>query len=225
MYLSRLLLDPRSRTVRQDTANCYALHQRVMEGFPSVQADGNARARLGILHRLDVEPRGNLWRLLVQSRVEPSWRALPSGYLLTTDDNPACKEVGRFYATVSVGRLLQFRLRANPTKKIDTKSGPDGRRRNGKRVELRSVEEQLAWLRRKGEDAGFVALQAVPRPDKVAGARRADVGGGARMTFGAVVFDGVLRVTDADRFREALVQGVGSAKAFGFGLLSVAPVR
>ncbi len=225
MYLSRLLLNPRSRTVRQDSVNCYALHQRVMSGFPTVEADGEARARLGVLYRLDVEPRGNVWRLLVQSRVEPNWRLLPADYLLTAGGNPACKEVDQFYAALRAGQVLQFRLRANPTKKIDTKTLSDGRRRNGKRVELRTVEEQLAWLQRKGEAGGFVPLQAATRPDKVAGARPTDAGGGAGLTFGSVVLDGVLRVADADRFRETLIQGVGGARAFGFGLLSVAPAR
>jgi CRISPR system Cascade subunit CasE len=45
------------------------------------------------------------------------------------------------------------------------------------------------------------------------------------MTFAAVTFDGLLRIVDADRFRAALVQGIGSAKAYGFGLLSIGPAR
>lgn len=35
------------------------------------------------------------------------------------------------------------------------------------------------------------------------------------------MFDGVLGVTDAEAFRVALREGVGPAKAFGFGLLSI----
>jgi len=40
-----------------------------------------------------------------------------------------------------------------------------------------------------------------------------------------VLFEGHLLVTDADRLRETLRAGIGSGKAFGFGLLSVMPVR
>jgi CRISPR system Cascade subunit CasE len=36
-----------------------------------------------------------------------------------------------------------------------------------------------------------------------------------------VRFDGVLRVTDAARLVEAVRSGIGPAKAFGFGLLSL----
>jgi CRISPR system Cascade subunit CasE len=42
------------------------------------------------------------------------------------------------------------------------------------------------------------------------------------MTFGDVVFEGRLRVGDAEAFRRALAVGIGSGKAYGFGLLSVA---
>lgn len=42
--------------------------------------------------------------------------------------------------------------------------------------------------------------------------------------FNAGLFSGVLVCTDPGRLRDAVVDGVGHAKAFGFGLLSVAPV-
>jgi CRISPR system Cascade subunit CasE len=42
------------------------------------------------------------------------------------------------------------------------------------------------------------------------------------MSFGSVLFEGELIVTDVKAFREALMQGIGSGKAYGFGLLSIA---
>ena len=38
-----------------------------------------------------------------------------------------------------------------------------------------------------------------------------------------VCFDGMLIVTDADAMTAAVRDGIGAAKAFGFGLLSLAP--
>jgi CRISPR system Cascade subunit CasE len=40
--------------------------------------------------------------------------------------------------------------------------------------------------------------------------------------FLAIWFEGLLEVTDPQRFAATLACGVGSGKAFGFGLLSVA---
>lgn len=255
MYLSRLILNPRSRDVRRDLADCQQLHRSVMSGFPNLAAPGDARARLGILYRLETHPRTGMPTLLVQSAIEPNWSQLPAGYLLDTAGvpNPDCKPVGPIYDALDAGMVLTFRLRANPTKRIKPDTSAGRSERLGKRVELRTEADQLAWLRRKGEQCGFEVLSVrttteheayrweraaaifglkaekpEPVPDvravrgsKVYG-RRAD---GERMTFAAVTFDGLLRIVDADRFRAALVQGIGSAKAYGFGLLSIAPAR
>jgi CRISPR system Cascade subunit CasE len=45
------------------------------------------------------------------------------------------------------------------------------------------------------------------------------------LRFGAVLFEGRLEVTDRELFLTALREGIGSGKAFGFGLLSVAGGR
>lgn len=50
--------------------------------------------------------------------------------------NPACRCLDVPYQSLGTGAALVFRLRANPTRKIDTKTGPDGQRNNGQRVEL-----------------------------------------------------------------------------------------
>ena len=43
-------------------------------------------------------------------------------------------------------------------------------------------------------------------------------------TLGAVDFGGLLRVRDQNAFKDAFANGIGSAKAFGFGLLVIVPV-
>lgn len=43
--------------------------------------------------------------------------------------------------------------------------------------------------------------------------------------YNAGLFEGVLVCTDSDLLRHAIINGIGHGKAFGFGLLSIAPVR
>jgi CRISPR system Cascade subunit CasE len=43
-------------------------------------------------------------------------------------------------------------------------------------------------------------------------------------TLGAVDFDGLLRVRDHDTFKQTFGNGIGSAKALGFGLLLLEPL-
>ena len=47
----------------------------------------------------------------------------------------------------------------------------------------------------------------------------------AMIVLDAVLFDGLLTITDTASFQRILVAGLGSGKAFGFGLLSIAPAR
>ncbi len=47
----------------------------------------------------------------------------------------------------------------------------------------------------------------------------------ARLTFASVLFDGDLVVLDKMLFLEALSGGIGTGKAYGFGLLSIAPAE
>ena len=47
---------------------------------------------------------------------------------------------------------------------------------------------------------------------------------GAKLTYGAVLFEGRLEVTDREAFLDAIRKGIGSGKAYGFDLLSFAPV-
>ncbi|GFO83041.1 MAG: hypothetical protein A49_26680 [Methyloceanibacter sp.] len=56
-------------------------------------------------------------------------------------------------------------------------------------------------------------------------ARKRAFGPGGRQRLTAVRFDGVLLVTDPSKLCEAVRLGIGAQKAFGFGLLSLAPVR
>jgi CRISPR system Cascade subunit CasE len=103
-------------------------------------------------------------------------------------------------------------------------------------VELSREEDQLAWLARKGEQGGFRLIGVDVQPElpdtrvstaeKVRGRRPAhDDTAPMPLRFGAVVFEGRLEVTDRATFLGTLRNGIGSGKAFGFGLLSVASVR
>jgi CRISPR system Cascade subunit CasE len=96
-------------------------------------------------------------------------------------------------------------------------------------VELVRDEDKLAWLMRQGEAHGFRIVGDASHPavdvrstDKLTGHRTSSAGGKDVITVGAALFEGVLEVTDPTRFREAVEQGIGRARAYGCGLLSIA---
>jgi CRISPR system Cascade subunit CasE len=212
MYLSRLVLDRRSRYVRMDLARPYEMHRTLMHAFPDDLTEGVER----VLYRLETHPQTGVPTLLVQSKLAPQWTQLPPGYLLAGQEqpNPQVKEI---HLSFQPGQLLAFRLLANPTKRL-SKSLPQGREES-KRVGLYKPDEQLAWLLRKGEAHGFQVVSAVPNQQAAMKDRQ------RLLEFLGVQFDGLLTVIDPARLSDAVSNGIGSAKAFGCGLLSLAPAR
>jgi CRISPR system Cascade subunit CasE len=223
IYLSRLMLNPWSRAVQRDLANCQDMHRTLLSAFG--ESEVSVRRMFGVLYR--VEPTQRTLRVLVQSRAKPDWGTLRPGYLVADEDSAICRRVDDVYARLQVGQSLRFRLRANPTKRLLGPPQGIGTHARGKRVDLRREEDRLAWLARKAERGGFSLLTVHTAPAVLnarANAEPRQVGwsGEGKMIFGAAVFEGVLRITDTDRFGMSLADGIGSAKAYGFGLLSIA---
>ncbi|MBM4326583.1 MAG: type I-E CRISPR-associated protein Cas6/Cse3/CasE [Deltaproteobacteria bacterium] len=248
LYLSRLLLNPRSRQVISELAEPYEMHRTLMRAFPRATDDiqSKARGEFGVLFRADVDDLQGAVKVYVQSCIEPNWSFLDefNDYLCANTEIPEyeCKEIMSAYREIQDGQALSFRLRANPTKRVAKQDDP----MKGKRVELTHADEQIDWLIRKGREretgklGGFEVLikkvndvhgeeRKIPRVNAYSEGkqkgRKREAGPGHTMTHLAVLFDGLLRVTDTDAFLESLARGIGPGKAFGFGLLSIAPVR
>ncbi|MCB0209749.1 MAG: type I-E CRISPR-associated protein Cas6/Cse3/CasE [Anaerolineae bacterium] len=216
MYLSRLLLNPRSRQVHRESGDPYQQHRTVMSAFPETLPEDER-----VLYRLDVQPRTGQMVLLVQSHTEPTWDGLAEkGYLLPEDPfselrNPAVKVID---LAVQAGQILSFRLRANPTKRL-MKDIPERNLKKGQRIALFEEPEQLEWLQKKAKNHGF-AIGNVHIIDE--GFKRGKTNDEQRLAFFAVRFEGHLQVTDPNALVQAVECGIGPAKAFGCGLLSLA---
>jgi len=244
LYLSRIFLNPSCPQVRNELAYPYEMHRTIMHAFdayPAQEAE-KKRAKYNILFRPDIDERCGCITLYVQSTVEPDWSYLRKNndYLLpeTASVNPSCKNIARAYHSLRAGQVLSFVLRANPTKKIGKPKKGDADLK-GKRVALLREEEHIEWLMRKGKmrenncPGGFEIVaqenranggQVIKIPQAHAwpeGKFRHRNGHSDAMTHVAVRFEGKLRITDADAFRATLVRGIGAAKAFGFGLMSI----
>ena len=212
LHLSRLLLETRSPRTIAEVRDPYQLHRTLAKAFAPAGSDADAgRAALDdarLLFRVDADGARDTVAVLVQSRTRPQWEQLTqtSGWLRRAPDLVA------FSPVLPEGTLLAFRLRANPSVK-----------REGKRRGLFRVEERLAWLARKAEAGGFSLVRAEVADERVL---RASTGEGpSRGEFAACRYEGVLRVAESRRFAETIAGGIGAAKGFGFGLLSVAPHR
>lgn len=223
MFLHRIHLDPRCREARRDLSDPYQLHSTLCRAFcePSKKCPEGE-----VLWRLEPEtdPTG-CPRLLVQSRSMPDWPSIDvKGWLAKAD--PAIDLKARLKLdALKVGQCFRFRLRANPCVT-----------RNGKRLGLLRLEEQEAWLERKGQMHGYSLPQLASFKNLQLPQARVDVrisqeqmlrgkqhsGNGIRVY--SVLYDGILMVTESEKFKAALEAGVGHGKVMGLGLLSVVPI-
>jgi CRISPR system Cascade subunit CasE len=219
--LTRIRLDSASRGVTRELADPVAVHRRTMSAFKTVEGSP-ARETLGVLWRVDTDS-SRRSMLLVQSNEPGDWNVLPDGWVGSVDT----KNIDGVLDSLRSGQTLRFRLRANATRKINTKTGDDGVRRNGQRVPLRSTEKALEWLARHGQAAGFDLVEDIGAPsvDMRSESPASGPRTGGPVTVEAVRFEGLMVVKDAVRLAYATRTGIGPAKAFGCGLLSLAGVH
>lgn len=195
MYLSTYMLHE-AEAARLLPRDAYALHRLVWRFFPGM---GKRR----FLYRADYAPGGA--RLCMLSPLPPQCPAdLPQ-------DRLCCAAVPPDFHRA---RDYRFCLRANPTKRSPEPSG--------RRLPLTGDDELLRWLRRKGEQGGFLpgedvrAVPEAPLPFCKPGC--------APALHHSVQFCGSLSVRDPETFRRAREHGFGSAKSFGFGLMLLTPL-
>jgi CRISPR system Cascade subunit CasE len=208
LYLSRLVLNPRSREVQRDLIDVHELHRTIMTQF---DPDKGNRATQQILYRLEYA-QGIVPTLLVQSTDQPHW-SLNGQHMLAC---PATKDIEPALETIHTGQNLRFRLRANPTKREAAST-----RTNAPRIPLTRWEDRARWLTRKLADAGATpnhsALNIASQP------RDTGRNKNHRITIWPVLFEGILTVEDPRLLRQAITAGIGPARAYGNGLLSIAP--
>lgn len=224
MHLARGFLNPTSRDVLRDLSSPVEMHRSLLRAFPDRLGEG-PRSKVGLLYRVDFGRDGGAM-LVLQSAERPDFSRFPERYFLDTEDerffslgwstNPNEETVD--LASLKRGERFRFRLRADATKKVDTKTRPDGTTSNGRRVPLRGDEARRDWLKRKAETSGFSVIDVRVQEERPESGKRGD----KILTFAGARFDGLLEVTDEATFRAAIEKGIGPAKAFGFGLLSIA---
>lgn len=195
----------------QQAKNPYQFHQALWRLFP-----GYEDAERDFLFRVEQIQNGVGTNVLLQSAIRPE----------SNEQSPLLQAQREFALNVQNGQRLRFRLRANPIKTIkDSNKGTVEKK--GKtytktvRVPLLHEEQQQAWLERKLQD--FAQLETlIVQPEPVTYFRKPKEGRGGKIQ--TVLFDGVMTVADSVAFVTQVTEGIGPAKAFGCGLLSIARI-
>jgi CRISPR system Cascade subunit CasE len=208
MYLSKLTLNPESRESNTDLQNISRLHGRLMSVFPLVD-NLSPRKHHGLLYRIAEDNKS----ILVQSLTKPKWDSLPERYC----DKIEKKEFNPNYTK----EIYRFKLDANAIKKTNTTNGlsiETGELTRGKsfRKTLVTEIELMEWLNKKSISNGF----KVKNMEVMINQARRDIR--SSIVVHSVIYKGSIEVTDEILIKEIVKHGIGNAKSYGCGLLSLA---
>ncbi|MFB7669048.1 type I-E CRISPR-associated protein Cas6/Cse3/CasE [Kitasatospora sp. NPDC056138] len=205
-YLTRLTLGTRSRTAYRDLHDRTLLHHRLQALTP-----GHDR----LLYRLEQHPEAPV--LLIQTARPPDPARLPAGYARAIDIRP----LDALFDWIAPGRAVRYRLDANPSHHEGPPPG-GARRHDYSRRHALTTDQTLTWWHRQADRAGLTLTAALDTRQDAINARRKN---GPDIRLPNVRFEGTATVTDPDALRTALLSGIGQGKAFGLGLLSIAPTH
>lgn len=224
MFLSRMYLNPYRRGTRKLLASPEAMHAAVLSSFPPDGILANEEGR--ILWRLDRE--GHSLAIYIVSPEKPSFEHLQEQAGWENQVSWAIRNYDAVISSISVGKQFQFRLAANPVKSVvDRETG------KSRRLAHVTTAQQRMWLLERADVMGvrFLPGDFSGDPD----ARDLAVTVTSRevlkfqrnkrkVTIARTQFDGALEVTNADKFRSVLTKGLGKAKGYGCGLITIAPL-
>lgn len=215
MHLTRFEINPARREARALLASPQRMHAAVLAAFPESR-DEHDQGR--VLWRLD-EGRHDVV-LFVVSPGKPDLTHLvesvgrPTYGWQTRDYCP-------FLDRLAAGDRWVFRLLANP---VHNARPADGTGR-GKRFAHVTVAQQTDWFLRQSQRHGFRVVDgSAGEPDLAVRSRRTTrfTRQQRTVTIASAVFEGHLHVEDPVSLRAALVGGIGPAKGYGCGLLTLA---
>lgn len=200
MYLTQLSLNRLDRKMMKMLADVYKLHQTILQGFSSYQNCDR------VLFRVEPEEHNTIVAVLIQSTLEPDWSLLKE-----KNQGVVSIKTKEFSPQLLTDHLLRFRLRANPTVC-----------REGKRYGLIRDESLREWLIKKEDKIGAKFIDIVSMDEGYINGNKNNGQARHRVNLKVARFEGVVRVVAPEIFVRTLKDGIGPAKAFGCGLLSVA---
>lgn len=212
MILTRAYLNIRRQGAKKLLGSPQAMHAAILSGFPP-----------------GVEPGRPLWRvdtddplrpaLYIVSRERPDLTHVEEQGGWPTQPTAQSASYLPLLESLDAGQTWSFRLRANPTHRANA----HGKQRI---VAHQTVAHQTEWLHGRAMSIG-VDLGAAEKPTfRLTSRHIVDFKRGTdRVTLGVAQFDGVLTVRDPEALRAALTSGIGRAKGYGCGLMTLAQSR
>lgn len=211
MYLSRVEIDDGNRRKVRDLTHLGVYHGWVEECFPEEISQGVRSRKLWRVDRLH----GKRYLLLVSEEAPDLKRLEKYG----VPDSAGTKNYDPFLSRIQAGSMYRFKVTLNP---VISESMGAGKR--GRVFPLIAADRQIEFFEKRAEQNGFRLLPGeceITERDFV----KIRKGGKKLVELSRATYEGKLEVIDPASFRAALTEGIGKKKAYGFGLMTIIPVR
>ncbi|GIG63184.1 type I-E CRISPR-associated protein Cas6/Cse3/CasE [Longispora fulva] len=244
-FLSRIRINPLRAASQKLLANPRAIHGAVQGGIADRPTDER------VLWRLDSDnPHRPMLFVLSPSR--PDWTHIveQAGWPDADGEHSAIADYTPLLAQLAIGKEFAFRLTASPVQNSSKPTGDSEHRKKtpkelhqrSYRLPQRTAAHQLDWLLQRTTRWGFdiphartdPAAPGLALPEQLTPAHDVRIidrsrhnitkpGSKTAATLTTATFEGFMRVTDPRLLETAMLNGIGPSKAYGCGLLTLAP--
>lgn len=229
MYLTRFDVNPVRRGAHKLLGSPQAMHAAVLAGFPPGEGSSSEGR---VLWRVDGSS-GHTPALWIVSPAAPDLTHLVEQAGWPTQATWTTRDYRPLLGRLKEGQEWTFRLTANTVRhgrsRAESVSGANTSGTTSGRTQPYghvSAAHQERWLTSRLPGLGFrLVLATDDAPALVVRERRTlrFRRGEQTVTLRVATFDGRLAVTDPGVLRSVLVNGIGRAKGYGCGLLTLAP--
>lgn len=197
LYAGKIILKP-AAVARLRIRDRYSLHRMVLDLYPHREGDAKETSVRDVQWADRGEHLAGREVLLLSNR-PPMTEDLPD------DVRVMVKKLPDSFLEHATYRI---RMDVNPCRCVD------GRHQAVPRGELEN------WLHDKAKRSGFAFTHLqIGRYGATRFTKE-----GHRVTFAELRVDGIVRVLDADLFKQTVANGFGRGKAFGYGLMQIIPL-
>lgn len=217
MYLSRVEIDINNRRKMKDLTHLGCYHGWVEDSFPE---DNNKENRSRKLWRID--KLGKKYYLLILSENKPDIEKLERYGVEKTGTS---KNYDEFLDSLEEGMKAKFRIKLNTVRAYKDKENPTKRGRVMPVPNEKLNEFFIDKARRNGFEVkphefniSKIETEYFMHIDKEETKK-------SRKKIISATYEGILTITDLEKFKVGLINGIGKKKAYGCGFLTIIPEK
>lgn len=211
LYLTKLIVNPAHPNANRALRDINHMHRTLTALACPPDFGPSSRSAAGLLYRIDHTTTGI--HILTQSVTELDTTRIPSGFA-----HAGTRDIEPLLAHLHAGLLVRYRITLNATK---------APRHLQSQAQHRSIitplagDQALTWWHRKAEANGLRTHPAATADTTKLRGRK----NGNTITITATTIEGTAHIGNPDTLRTAIHTGIGRARAYGCGLLSLALTR